>query len=97
MSDNIKQRIWNLIAPQIEAFDRTGAYIDRRLLEQEVEDIFTDIEDEMETNTLNAFHDGYHDGNVEAEDTIEEMQNQIQRVVEDLREAAFKIEREYGR
>ena len=97
MTDAIKQRIWNLVAPQIEAFDRAGEYVDRRLLEQEVEDIITDIENEMETNMLNAFHDGYHDGNVEAGDTIEEMQNQIQRVIEDLREAAFKIEREYGR
>jgi hypothetical protein len=97
MTDAIKQRIWDLVAPQIEAFERTGAHIERRLLEQEVEDIFTDIEDEMETNTLNAFHDGYHDGFMEAEDSISELQGQIQNVIEDLRDTAYKLEREYGR
>lgn len=97
MLDNIKQRVWDLVAPQIEAFKRTGAHIECRFLEQEVEDIFTDIEDEIEINALNAFHDGYHDGFIEAEDSISELQNQIQCVIESLRTTAYQLEREYGR
>ena len=97
MTDKLKQAIWELVEPQFEAHDRIGAHVERRLLEVKVEEVISDIEEEMEINTLNAFYDGYHDGNMEAEECISELQGQIQNVIESLRDTAYKLEREYGR
>lgn len=97
MSDEVKNLIWELVEPQLEMYNRMNLPVERTLLEHKVLDIFQTIEEQEETTALNAFHDGYHDGNIEAQDTIEELQNQIQRVIENLRDTAFTLEREYGR
>lgn len=97
MTDRIKDLIWELVEPQLEMYDRMNLPVERTLLEHKVLDILQEIEEDEETSVLNAFHDGYHDGNIEAEDTIEELQCQIQRVIETLRDTAFTLEREYGR
>lgn len=48
MTDALREKIWDLVEPQLEAFERTGSYIDKRLLEKKVLDIIQDIELEIE-------------------------------------------------
>lgn len=97
MTDATKELIWELVEPQFEMYDRMNLPVERRLLEMKVLDLIQTIEEQEETTALNAFHDGYHDGTMEAEDTVSELQDQIQRVIENLRDTAVTLEREYGR
>ena len=97
MTDATKELIWELVEPQLEMYDRMNLPVERRMLEMKVLDLIQTIEEQEEATVLNAFHDGYHDGNIEAQDTISELQDQIQRVVESLRDTAYRLEREYGR
>lgn len=97
MSDTLKEKIWNLVAPLLVKYDNEKLYVERRLLEYAVLDLFQDIEEEIDVDTTNAFHNGYHDGFAEAGDSISELQDQIQCVIESLRATAYQLEREYGR
>lgn len=97
MTDATKELIWELVEPQLEMYDRMNLPVERRMLEMKVLDLIQTIEEQEEATVLNAFHDGYHDGFMEAEDSVSELQDQIQNVIEGLRDTAYRLEREYGR
>ena len=97
MTDATKELIWELVEPQLEMYDRMNLPVERRMLEMKVLDLIQTIEEQEEATVLNAFHDGYHDGFMEAEDSVSELQGQIQNVIEGLRDTAYRLEREYGR
>ena len=97
MTDATKELIWELVEPQLEMYDRMNLLVERRMLEMKVLDLIQTIEEQEDATVLNAFHDGYHDGFMEAEDSVSELQGQIQNVIEDLRDTAYRLEREYGR
>lgn len=97
MTDEIKDLIWELVEPQLEMYDRMNLPVERTLLEHKVLDIFQEIEQAEEMTAFNAFNDGLYANNAEAQDTIEELQDQIQKVIENLRDTARTLEREYGR
>ena len=97
MTDATKELIWELVEPQLEMYDRMNLPVERRMLEMKVLDLIQTIEEQEEVTVLNAFHDGYHDGFMEAEDSVGELQGQIQNVIEGLRDTAYRLEREYGR
>ena len=94
MSDALKEKIWDLVAPLLVKYTQERLYVERLLLENAVLDLFQDIEEEIDLDTTNAFHNGYRDGFAEADDSISELQDQIQCVIESLRDTADRLERE---
>ena len=59
MTDAVKNLIWDLVDPQLEVYNRTGAVVERTLLEHKVLEIIETIEKEEEAIRLNAFDDGF--------------------------------------
>ena len=62
MTDAIKQKIWDLMWPQIEAYDCSGDVLNRNFLTAKVEELIEEIEEEENTAIATAARDAWEDG-----------------------------------